>query len=61
MSYVDFLKQDEKFALDKYILLLLSIGMTVDEVSKVLKTSRQSVYTCIKRNQETVDKFKINQ
>lgn len=58
MSYVDFLKKEETF--DKYVLLLLSLGMSVEEVSKKLKITRQTIYNVIKRNQRIVEQFKIN-
>lgn len=60
MSYIDYLKKQESYTLDKYILLLLSLGFSVDRVRAALEVSRPTVYNCIKRNRELVDKFNIN-
>lgn len=59
MSYIDYLKKQETYTLDKYILLLLSLGYTVDGVRAALDISRPTVYAAIKRNRVLVDKFDI--
>lgn len=52
-NYIDYLKKYEHY--DKFILYLLALGMSVDEVAKNAQVTRQTVYNVIERNRSMVN------
>jgi len=54
-KYLKLLKNPEN--MDSYILLLLSLGYNPVDVSRALEVTRQTVYSCIKRNQKIYDEY----
>lgn len=55
-KYVAYLKKQESFSMDKYVLLLLSLpNATILGVAEALEVTRQTVYDAVKRNQDLFD------
>lgn len=52
MNYIDYLKKYDN--IDKYVLFLLYIGVTVSQTAKWTELSRMQIYNIVKRNQDFI-------
>lgn len=55
MDYIDYIKKHDN--LDKYILFLLSIGVSVSQTARWTKTSRMHIYNVLDRLQSSGEEY----